>query len=444
MPRIIINLSMEIGVRMLPKKRKFDPSELDKPDSNAVCVPVSVVQSNVPIPPQVTAVDYSRTLRPNEENINPRNQTVIDLREWCDHRVLAKQGDWYHPGVIRQATGSDVRYKIIRTNLNSREIFQIFVELDGRAGSIRYTNVLQKDCYDVIGDASPSVNQLTLGVRVCVRVCVRYDPALFEEGVVCRILEGQPVRFVVAVLHGEQRDITVKRADLRLLRPPWWDELENLEGQLQISEDLPQQTEYFGQVVNSPTTQLNTPVSVCTPISNGRHYDEFCESEDELRREEGIMFSTENDAKLSGSSKRSSMQSRGSSSSSVTQRSQPTTPRSQAATPHKYKKGDVVANPNGIKKKFNGKQWRRLCSTDGCNKESQRRGYCSRHLNLKGSNLRSGPSYPRSNSKGDGEETSRDSETSPNYNDRRIAGRFDQDETEAANMLGTEFQCCHC
>lgn len=36
----------------------------------------------------------------------------------------------------------------------------------------------------------------------------------------------------------------------------------------------------------------------------------------------------------------------------------------------------------------------------------------------------------------DGEETSRDSDTSPNYVDRRIAGRFDQDETEAANMLG--------
>ena len=36
----------------------------------------------------------------------------------------------------------------------------------------------------------------------------------------------------------------------------------------------------------------------------------------------------------------------------------------------------------------------------------------------------------------DGEETSRDSETSPNYVDRRIAGKFDLDETEAANMLG--------
>ena len=68
----------------------------------------------------------------------------------------------------------------------------------------------------------------------------------------------------------------------------------------------------------------------------------------------------------------------------VRPQSTPTSPRSLPATPHKYKKGDVVAAPNGIRKKFNGKQWRRLCSKEGCSKESQRRGYCSRHLSLKG------------------------------------------------------------
>lgn len=62
--------------------------------------------------------------------------------------------------------------------------------------------------------------------------------------------------------------------------------------------------------------------------------------------------------------------------------------RSQAATPHRYKKGDIVVTPSGIRKKYNGKQWRRLCSKKDCNKESQRRGYCSRHLSLKGSGLR--------------------------------------------------------
>ena len=89
--------------------------------------------------------------------------------------------------------------------------------------------------------------------------------------------------------------------------------------------------------------------------------------------------------------------------------------------------------PNGIRKKFNGKQWRRLCSKDPCSKESQRRGYCSRHLSLKGSGLRA-PS--RNCNKFECEDTSRDSNNSPSYIDRRITGRFDPDETEAANMLG--------
>lgn len=310
--------------------------------------------------------------------------------------------------------------------------FQIIVELDGKEGkTVRIKDVLANDCYDVIGDASPSVNQITLGARVC----VRHNQGMFVEGVVCSILDPPPIRFVIAALGDQQCEIEVKRADLRLLRPPWWDELENMgKPILPNLQHTTTQSDYFNpNPAVSPPPQLNTPVSVCTPVSNGRQYDDFCDSEDELRRE---IFPSETDAKLSGSSKRSSMQSRASSSSSVS-RSQPTTPRSQAATPHKYKKGDIVSNQNGIRKKFNGKQWRRLCNYElGCSKESQRRGYCSRHLNIKGNTLRSGPPFPRSNSKGDGEDTSRDSETSPNFNDRRIAGRFDQDETEAANMLG--------
>lgn len=167
--------------------------------------------------------------------------------------------------------------------------------------------------------------------------------------------------------------------------------------------------------------------------------DEY-DSDDELRRED-ISFPMETDGmeKYSGgsSSKRSSMQSRGSTSSLVerlTPRSQPTTPRSQAATPHRFKKGDVVATPSGIRKKFNGKQWRRLCTNESCSKESQRRGYCSRHLSQKGNTLRSHLSTSRSSSKTQpDEDTSRDSETSPNY---QVARRFDPEETEAANMLG--------
>ncbi|VDK21052.1 unnamed protein product [Taenia asiatica] len=57
-------------------------------------------------------------------------------------------------------------------------------------------------------------------------------------------------------------------------------------------------------------------------------------------------------------------------------------------TEQKFSKGDVVKTPNGVRKKFNGKQWRRLCSKEGCTKESQRRGFCSRHLSMKGKEMR--------------------------------------------------------
>lgn len=376
---------MEMVVRKLPKKRKFDPAELDEAGQTSSCIPVSVVQT-APAGTPITAVDYSYGLRAPHPAPLP-----VDLSEWRDHRVLAKQGDWYIPGVIREAGPKTIT-----------------VALDMNQEKITYENVFDNECYNVISDASPSVNQIS----VCSRVCVRHNQSMFVEGVVCSILEGQPVRFVVAVIGEKSCELTVKRADLRLLRPPWWDELEHLElANTQVTE-----------FCHTSPPMLHTPVSTCTPVSNGRMYDEFCESEDELRSE---TFTEE--AKLSGGSKRSSVHSRGSSSSSVNSRSQP-------ATPHKYKKGDVVSNPNGIRKKFNGKQWRRLCSKDGCNKESQRRGYCSRHLSLKGNGLRGAP-FARASSKQEGEDTSRDSETSPSGQDRRVAGRFDQEETDVANML---------
>lgn len=50
---------------------------------------------------------------------------------------------------------------------------------------------------------------------------------------------------------------------------------------------------------------------------------------------------------------------------------------------HKYRKGEVVTQSTGVRKKFNGKQWRRLCSKGDCVKESQRRGFCSRHLSAR-------------------------------------------------------------
>ncbi|XP_020282979.1 putative transcription factor capicua isoform X3 [Pseudomyrmex gracilis] len=496
-----------ISAKKLPKKRKFDPSELEEMDkisnvtsniNNMVNIrtpgmllgvqPGLVQQTNLPtttsrqspqqqesdcyqvssahssvvvLPPQSTAVDYS--LR--EEPSRSRPRLAIDLSEWRDHRVLALRDSYYYPGVIRNVVHGE-----------------IFIEFDGEKKLVRYSDILGARRYDVISDASPSLGQVTLDTKVCIKCPItvsdgHVDTAkVFVKGTVCKIITTKPYRFVVKIPREDSdqvESIVVNRADLRLVQPPWADELEEgledcdpsrietIEHGYRNTTEAPtavpilqihhtphhtshisthNDTSYYRTTGTSPLLNLGTPAHSATALSNGsRPYDDL-ESEDDLDRED-ITFPSDADAKLSGSSKRSSMQSRGSTSSlveqrSITPRSQAATPRSQAATPHRYKKGDVVVTPTGIRKKFNGKQWRRLCSKNECNKESQRRGYCSRHLSLKGSNLR-GPTNTFPGSKMDGEETSRDSDTSPNYGDRRIAGRFDQDETEAANMLGS-------
>jgi len=132
-----------------------------------------------------------------------------------------------------------------------------------------------------------------------------------------------------------------------------------------------------------------------------------------------------------------------------------------ALAQQKYKKGDVVCTPNGIRKKFNGKQWRRLCSREGCMKESQRRGYCSRHLSMRskemeapgggGGGSSSGTVTPdlrgRASSEFEWDDTSRESSETSSRGDSRprlvlpsllphdLSSRFDFDECEAATML---------
>ncbi|XP_050430424.1 putative transcription factor capicua isoform X2 [Adelges cooleyi] len=456
------NNNDQSAVKKLPKKRKYDLSQLEDCDPASDQVPpvqkqcnTSCVASVVVVPPQSMAVDYSRLDgfdRPNyvdvpvivEDHCEQNEETTytnghddtarlaVDLQEWTDHRVLAKRDGVYLPGLIRQATSNG----------------DVWIEFDYVEGQryVIFKDVLNASKYDVICDASPSLSQVSIGARVCVRITGSQSdeghsiPRVFIEGVVLKIITS-PVRFVVSVVSGSNEEYIVKRADLRLLLPPWWDELEHgvPNGHIPlIREPTPPTT-------NEPSSYYHSAVTSPLQPLNNRHFDDFCESDDDLRREDILFMSDADAGKLSGSSKRSSMQSRGSTCSildhgSTTPRSTPATPRSQITSPHKYKKGDIVTTPSGIRKKFNGKQWRRLCSKEGCSKESQRRGYCSRHLSLKGSSLRSCASSSTSFTRGnrsaiDGDETSRESQTSPSFSERRLAGRFDPDETEAANML---------
>ncbi|XP_026735317.1 putative transcription factor capicua isoform X3 [Trichoplusia ni] len=446
-------------VRNLPKKRKFDPSVLEEMNcgnNNTVNAPLPVEYQPHYQQPVMQPSPIVQHPSPPSEMKSYISYPNIDLSEWRDHRVLAKQRGLYVPGVIRQAEGC-----------------KVVVEFDGLENDpVEYSDVFGMNKNDVISDASPQMSHLHMGSLCVVRTT---DPSrenvqnVFVEGLVYEVLNS-PIRIRVKVSDGDlcKEMVEVKRADIRLLQPPWADELEDagthaastLHPAMRIHH-VPTQMGGDNFYTSSPMPGAGAGgVVTVGALSNGsmddlrkRAFDDYGESDDDLRRED-IMFPADVSHMDCSNSKRSSLQSRGSTSSllerSLTPRSQPPTPRSQAATPHKYKKGDVVSTPTGIRKKFNGKQWRRLCSKDGCTKESQRRGFCSRHLSLRGvtrsSNtpLAQGSAHTpqqRSSSKSlsssgtgvEGDETSRESDTTPPH--YRVTGRFDSDETEAANML---------
>lgn len=418
----------------------------------------------------------------------------VELGEWKGHRVLAKRGQHYYPAVICSVkNGCD-----------------LLVRIDADPTSeIWYTNVFTSTTkFDVISDAVPSAKQLVEGAHVVVRL--DKEQQMFVEGVVYERQGSGTTQYLVRISgEASSHDHWLLRPHMRLLQPPWWEDLEPhgqtavmsaashhysslkpsgyLPAGFQESPAAPPHPMPTGPTypMVAATYRTVTPPNHVTPpgsfamtpvsgqsgsagLSSGseelrrRPLDDY-DSDDDLRRED-ITFPSDTGhfsgthrslsltpgalgSKYTTDPKRSSMHSRGSTSSLIEQgsigtttpRSTPVTPRSGTATPLKYKKGEVVTTPNGIRKKFNGKQWRRLCGKDGCSKESQRQGYCSRHLSMYGRKLRPS-SIPFSAGKdtpsveGNWEEMSCDSDTSPNFT---VAAPRSQDETEAANMLMT-------
>lgn len=193
------------------------------------------MQSVVVLPPQSTAVDYS--LREEPQRLRARQSTLamVDLGEWCGTRVLALRDSRYYPGVIRNASHGEV-----------------FIEFDGEGKLAKYMDVFGAGKYDVIGDAIPSLEQVTLDAKVCFKCPtpnghIDAMTNVFVRGTVCKIF-APTKRFSVKIpTDGDQSDsYVVKRADLRLLQPPWVDELEDV-----LKESEPMRPESVGKIKSS-------------------------------------------------------------------------------------------------------------------------------------------------------------------------------------------------
>ncbi|GFO30034.1 protein capicua homolog [Plakobranchus ocellatus] len=452
---------------------------------------------------------------------------LLDLSEWKNQRVLAKRKGVYEVAVVKGVHGpasSDVE-----------------VEFEADKFKTTFSNVFDPQASGLVGDNNPQVATLTPGRNVCVRVSQERN--IFHEGEIVEV-KRNPLAFQVAlkpvsgVTQGEE--IIAKRVHLRLLQPPWWEDMEEaslagaggggggegggLAGMGVVVGSTGESAETRGvasstavsSIVTGPPTGSSSSSDHCfsplgqvppraSPIGLGNvaggihtptHHQSIGgmatqgftgsmagmyrlerpvsssagslergdTSDDDMLQDSMSFDSSGTCTPRSGSAtpgsgsrsqaggRRSKPPSRGGGGGSGGKRdpdrsrSAQSTESSRSSTPRsplngKFKKGDVVSATNGVRKKFNGKQWRRLCSKEGCTKESQRRGFCSRHLSLKGKVMRSAPTFPgcRQGALKEGhiEWAGADGGRLPSDYDRErmLASRFDMEEKEAANML---------
>ncbi|XP_066912085.1 uncharacterized protein [Clytia hemisphaerica] len=200
-----------------------------------------------------------------------------------------------------------------------RETGHVSIQLDSDNSSKSFD--LSTGIDYVIINAAPNKSDITCGCMVCVRLPTA---DVFVKGVVLEI-KDRPLKYKIKV-NGHNNEKWFSRMDIRCIRPP--------------------------------------------VIKNENYDDEATDSalsETEVDTEVDEVFTTKRMDSMPSSSRSSTPQSIGSRSS-------------RATTPHNYKKGDILIANDGFRKKFNGKQWRRLCSARNCEKESQKKGLCSRHF----------------------------------------------------------------
>ncbi|XP_072283334.1 protein capicua homolog isoform X1 [Pyxicephalus adspersus] len=402
-----------------------------------------------------TASEHSADLEEESEKVQTELEppTVtwpeIDIRGHLQpQKVLARKEDVFYLCQVKQ----------VRRN------HELGVQFPG-AQTITFLDIMQEP---VLLDQIPTPGEVHVGSAVC--ACVGPDNTTFREGTVVEIVQN-PLSYKVCFQQSpgrrEREYGWVPHNSIRLVRFPWCKEpvlvvprAAEEKPQQPISRFPPTHTsdqQSGGMTEMPPSPRGSEPkhledaevskISFSMPVSEEKLASvQHCILSPPKSPAYGMIMGRlpEQPSPLLSPDAGSR------SSCSSVSLDKCSTPGSRSRTPltaaqQKYKKGDVVCTPNGIRKKFNGKQWRRLCSRDGCMKESQRRGYCSRHLSMRTKEMES-MSEGRGGREGSAEfewdDTSRDSEVSSIRTDSRprlVAptdlSRFDFDECEAANML---------
>uniref|UniRef100_A0A1I7US80 HMG box domain-containing protein n=1 Tax=Caenorhabditis tropicalis TaxID=1561998 RepID=A0A1I7US80_9PELO len=357
--------------------------------------------------------------------IGSNSESESFLHEWVTHRVLVQVSPgFYYPGCITAV-------------VNNRDIV---VKLDG-GNEITVDNVTRETNWtSVIGDQAPTLVELRrLQQRTILAARLEEKSEIIYQSVdFVSASETNNKRFMVKAPSARIGSL-VSRANLRLIRPPWYEELmqqpetnsflttpvgslPNENGGRSIPHDMAaafmalhqQRSQHFQPVVSipsisiptsssqvicpgSPAGTVNVPVPAAQPGTSNQESTSkpgSVDSEEDLPESSNLDHSGEpSPSTVSNAAPRALFLNPSQDSGIFEGESEgpimfhnitaPVSATKAMLDQQRFKKGEIVTTPCGIRKKFNGKQWRRLCSKEGCNKESQRRGYCSRHLSLK-------------------------------------------------------------
>lgn len=335
------------SIAIPPKKRKAAEMDSDLPQSPAVgSTPVAASVSSGPV----------------------IKKPLLDLHEWKNQRVLSKRGNVFEVAIIKG---------IHPNNQN------IDVEFESDHKAMTFSNVFDLQNCLLVGDNNPQASTLTVGRSVCVRV--NQEKNIFHEGVIVE-RRTNPANWLIKLklyvpgaTENSHEVIPAARANIRLLQPPWFDDMED--ATMGSGGSLGEASEQcFSPVNQTPGSahQNSSMYHLERPVSSSAGSLDHGDTSDDEMLNDSISFDS------SGmSTPRSGSATPGSGSRSQNGRRNPpkkrdpdrsrsaqSTESSRSSTPRsplngKYKKGDVVSAANGVRKKFNGKQWRRLCSREG-------------------------------------------------------------------------------
>ncbi|VDL73469.1 unnamed protein product [Nippostrongylus brasiliensis] len=162
-------------------------------------------------PNQVTGPIFPESRRTTVEENEPtaadqEQSPSVSLVEWLGTRVLAQvAGGSYQPGSIKDVHDNK----------------DVVVQFDD-GQELRFEDVMNESNSNlIISDQAPSPSLIRSGAMVCVRLAT--DQNVYRTGELISI-SATPTKYVVRATSSENESI-VSRANLRLLRPPWYDEL---------------------------------------------------------------------------------------------------------------------------------------------------------------------------------------------------------------------------